>query len=253
MALITVKFLSKVLALPVDVTIAMPDYDWMDNPIPEYPVLYLLHGFAGDHSDFLRFTSIERYAWQKNVIVVMPSGYNSAYTDMRYGEDYFTYISAELPKYLSNVLSIPDNPQHTYVCGVSMGGYGAFKWGMTYPDRFNGIISLSGSLHVEDRLLGRSRNVGRQLNGMYGDPPIIDSSTQDVFTMFDSNIKSGKRIPNLFFACAEDDKEYLRNATHDMFELAKKNGIDAVYIKGFGGHGYNYWDPILPQVLDFCK
>ena len=56
----------------------------------KYQTLYLLHGFTGDHLTYLRTSKIERYADEHQIMVVMPSVYNSAYTDMKYGLDYFS-------------------------------------------------------------------------------------------------------------------------------------------------------------------
>ena len=38
-----------------------------------YPVLYLLHGLSDDHTIWMRRTSIERYAAQYELIIVMPT------------------------------------------------------------------------------------------------------------------------------------------------------------------------------------
>ncbi len=38
-----------------------------------YQTLYLFHGAYGDYSDWMRFTSIERYAQKHKIAVVMPS------------------------------------------------------------------------------------------------------------------------------------------------------------------------------------
>ena len=45
------------------------------------PVLWLLHGTFGDSTDWIRKTSIERYAVERNLIVVMPSALNSNYSN----------------------------------------------------------------------------------------------------------------------------------------------------------------------------
>ena len=58
----------------------------------KYKCLYLLHGLSDDHTIWLRRTSIERYAQEYGICVVMPFGGRSFYTDMQYGEKYYTYI-----------------------------------------------------------------------------------------------------------------------------------------------------------------
>lgn len=47
-----------------------------------FPVLYLLHGLSDDHSFWCRMTSIERYASEAGLAVVMPAVNRSFYTDM---------------------------------------------------------------------------------------------------------------------------------------------------------------------------
>lgn len=55
------------------------------------PVLFLLHGLLDDHSIWLRRTSIERYAEDLNVAIVMPSGGRSFYTNMAHGYRYWKF------------------------------------------------------------------------------------------------------------------------------------------------------------------
>lgn len=85
--------------MQVDVSILLPEKERMEDveqgkrerlsEKQKYQTLYLLHGFTGDHLTYLRTSKIERYADEHQIMVVMPSVYNSAYTDMKYGLDYF--------------------------------------------------------------------------------------------------------------------------------------------------------------------
>ena len=60
------------------------------------PVWRLFHGATDDHTMWQRNTSIERYAVEKGLAVVMPSVQISMYTNMVYGGKYFDYIAKEL-------------------------------------------------------------------------------------------------------------------------------------------------------------
>ena len=51
----------------------------------EFPVLYLLHGKTDDHSIWQRRTTVERYASDQNLAIVMPETHLGAYTDQKYG------------------------------------------------------------------------------------------------------------------------------------------------------------------------
>jgi putative tributyrin esterase len=96
MAFMEIHFTSKVLDLSVSVNVLVPD-DIKEGE--KLKVLYLLHGYMGNHTDWVRYTSIERYLWNHRMIVIMPSAMNSYYADMAYGMP-FSHIS------LKNFLSI---------------------------------------------------------------------------------------------------------------------------------------------------
>ena len=125
--------------------------------LPEYPAqpqntLILLHGLSGACDTWNRRTSIERYAQKHNLAVIMPEVQRSWYTDMVYGLPYFTFITDELPRLAANTLRVPVDPAHLYVGGLSMGGYGALKCVLTYPERYAGCISLSARCSVQNKL-----------------------------------------------------------------------------------------------------
>jgi len=50
-----------------------------------------------DHTIGCRRTSIERYAEEAGLAVVMPNAHRSFYCDMAYGGAYWTFLSEELP------------------------------------------------------------------------------------------------------------------------------------------------------------
>src|SRR3712207_5935441 len=91
------------------------------------PVLYLLHGLTDDDTAWTRYTSIERYAAAKGLAVVMPQVHRSFYADERYGLKFWTFLSEELPAVVSSLFRVSTRREDTFVAGLSMGGYGAFK------------------------------------------------------------------------------------------------------------------------------
>ncbi len=252
MAYFHINHMSTTLKMLTNVVVILPDYDAMGKRPEPFPVLYLLHGFGHDCFGWLHSTSVARYAAENGIAVVMPSGYNSAYTDMHFGQNYFTYIAQELPAFLQGSLPITADPEKTFVCGNSMGGYGAMKCALTYPERYGAVISLSGSLHAEDRILGRSANSGNQCEGIYGCPPVIDPETQDLFYMLRKLHQQGRPLPRIRLYCARDDKEYLYRASAEFHELAKSLGVPTSFADGTGGHTFRYWDPLLPQIMQWC-
>ena len=150
MALIELKFYSQMLGMQTEAYIIIPQ-KFTSGEIgiegksdsKEYKCLYLLHGLSDDHSIWLRRTSIERYAAEYGICVVMPCGARSFYTDMKYGMKYFSYITEELPCVVSEFLKVSNKREDTYIAGISMGGYGALKAALKKPEVFCACGGLS--------------------------------------------------------------------------------------------------------------
>ena len=96
MAFLECRFFSETLRMSVSVNVLLPQQTSGQIGLTgvaeagEAPVLYLLHGLSDDESIWMRRTSIERYAAQYGLAVVMPDGGRSFYTDMFHGGRYWT-------------------------------------------------------------------------------------------------------------------------------------------------------------------
>ena len=158
----------------------------------KYPVLYLLHGMTDNQTIWTRNTSIERYAAEHGIAVVMPNAHLGWYTDMQYGFDYFTFFSEELPTLCERFFPcISNDPKDRFVTGNSMGGYGAFKLGLTCPEKFAAIGGVAGSYHAEYRYQGKVNTVSTLCEALYGDPPAITPEVHDVFTLLKNRKEEG--------------------------------------------------------------
>ena len=93
--------------------------------------LILLHGLTDSASVWWRRTSIERYAEIYDIAVIMPEVYKSYYQDMKHGENFFTYISEELPVLCETLFHVAVDPDNLMIAGLSMGGYGALRCALT--------------------------------------------------------------------------------------------------------------------------
>src|SRR5262245_553946 len=76
----TVKFQSKLVNATLPYNVILPaDYD--SSLVTRYPVLYLLHGLTGHYTDWISRTNLADYVASYRMIVVMPEGNDSWYTD----------------------------------------------------------------------------------------------------------------------------------------------------------------------------
>ena len=96
----------------------------------ETPVLYLLHGLSDDDTIWLRRTSIERYVAPLGLAVVMPQVDRSFYPTRPTAADTGRSCRRNCPRWCAASSGSPGGREDTFVAGLSMGGYGAFKWAL---------------------------------------------------------------------------------------------------------------------------
>src|SRR5262247_490501 len=175
MALMHCHFFSQVLGLMSTMSVILPDplptetRATLASQRPRYPTLYLLHGMSDDHTVWQRRTSIERYVAGRNLAVVMPAVHRSFYTDSLTGQRYWTFISEELPALARHFFPLSTRRAETYVAGLSMGGYGAFKLALTYPERYAAAASLSGALDVVALAQAAAETGAAEMKHIFGD------------------------------------------------------------------------------------
>ncbi|MBQ6524055.1 MAG: hypothetical protein IJI12_05285, partial [Atopobiaceae bacterium] len=157
MALIQMNYLSNALLRTVPVNVILPvdkvssktrDYEAQTKP---FKTLYLLHGMFGNYTDWCANTRVQRWAEEKNLAVVMPSGDNMYYVNSLIPfNDYGTFIGEELPRIMRAAFPLSDRREDTFIAGLSMGGFGAIRNGFKYADTFSHIAALSSAITVLD-------------------------------------------------------------------------------------------------------
>ncbi|WP_307592388.1 alpha/beta hydrolase [Paenibacillus wynnii] len=251
MAFIQCQFYSETLSLSIGINVFIPQYSAIQvSGTGKLPVLYLLHGLSADHTDWMRHSFIERYAEEKGIAVVMPSVGRSYYTDMKYGSDYFTFLSDELPTVVRALFPISDRREDTFVAGMSMGGYGAFKLGLTFPERYAAAASLSGGLDTVSRMSGPNNLQPRELTAIFGEVSDIKGSSNDLFYLLERLKEYDGNIPMFYQCCGTEDFLYADNQTFRKHAL-DSGIIEVTYSDGQGEHNWEYWDPKIKDVIDW--
>ena len=223
----------------------------------KYQTLYLLHGSYGDYLDWSRFTGIERYAQDKVLAVVMPSGENSGYVNMAFGEAYETYLTKELPEFMEKMFPVAKKRENTFIGGLSMGGYGAFHCALKCPERYGCAVSLSGALDMQMLQNSRVPHItNMSLNyrkAVYKDFNKIRGSDADIFYLLEEAVKGRKDLPKLYMACGQED--FIFEENENFYNKAEKLSVSVEYIRDHGIHEWDYWDVHIRMALDWlpCK
>jgi putative tributyrin esterase len=251
MALIQCDFYSEALGLSTSMTVILPQQTYtqigMTGQVTaaKHPTLYLLHGLSDDHTIWLRRTSIERYAADLGLAVVMPAVHRSFYQDMANGLNYWTFVSEELPAIAQSFFPLSQQREDNYVAGLSMGGYGAFKLALNHPERFAAAASLSGALVIEgifDRYIKDSKLI-------FEDKSRIAGSSSDLFAVSERLAHSDQPKPLLYQYCGTEDFMYEENIK--FRNHAQALGLPLTYIEAPGDHRWSYWDEYIQHVLQW--
>ncbi|WP_433066498.1 alpha/beta hydrolase [Dactylosporangium sp. CS-033363] len=238
MARIRCDFSSDALGVATSMTVLVPD---STTPLP---VLYLLHGLSDDDTAWTRFTSLERYAAELGLAIVMPQVERSFYTDEVWGRPYWTFVAEELPRKTRGLFRITDDPAQTFVAGLSMGGYGAFKLALRHPDRFGAAASLSGVLDLPTRARELfTAGDPRMWERIFGDPPAIAGTDNDLLHL----LESVPNPPPLFAACGTEDPLYPGNVK--FRDACTRLGIPLKAEFSPGAHDWAFWDAKIREVL----
>jgi putative tributyrin esterase len=245
MALFHSEFFSNVLGLSTGMTVVLPN-NGQAGPLG-FPTMYLLHGLSDDHTIWLRRTSIERYAEEYGIAVVMPNGHRSFYTDMKNGFPYWKFISEEVPALARAWFPLSAAREDNFAAGLSMGGYGAFKLAMRRPDLFAAGASLSGALDMVNRWEPDESHPDAEYRRIFGSVEELRGSENDLMHVAGKLAASGGLKPKLFQSCGTEDFLYQNNL--DFRDHALKLGLDLVYEEAPGGHDWAYWDTHIQRVL----
>ena len=220
----------------------------------KYQTLYLLHGSYGDCMDWSLFANAERYAQEHCLAVVMPSAENSSYVDMQYGEDYLTYITRELPAFLSTLVPLSEKREDTFIAGLSMGGGGTFRAAFARPELYGAAASLSGGL---DKALSKTSSEAHSVKmpknyrqACFGDSAVpTPGGKDDLRAALKACVDEGKTLPRLYHVIGEDD--FLREGGEAFLAYAKSLGVEIEYKLHPGVHNWDFWDTYLKEVLEW--
>lgn len=244
MSINTVSYFSKTLQKITNTTVIIPDTEELSTS--KFPVMWLLHGLGGDNSVWVRRTKIEEYANEYKLAVVMPDVQRSFYTDMSFGGNYWSYLTDELYNKMYCTFSISSLKQQNFVCGASMGGYGALKWALTHPEKFAAVAAMSPVLDLKDF---RSRHLlpKKEFLGIFSDQNLSDGPISIKWLL--SQYSSKSRSPLSVFT-SSGTHDFLLNQNKSFVPLFQKEFQENYkWSTGEGAHDWNLWRPQLHEIM----
>jgi putative tributyrin esterase len=243
MAFCELKYFSKALNKATAADIILPEND-RKGP---FATFYLLHGLSDDHTIWQRRTSIERYVQDLPLIVVMPDSGRGFYCDAREGMAWETAIVRDLVSYIDTMFHTKATRASRCIGGLSMGGYGAVKLALKFPDLFCSAVSHSGAVaFAHNPLNPRPDNPwDTEMARIVGENPV--GGPDDAFALA-AKLDPAQR-PALRIDCGVDD--FLLPSNRDFHAHLEAIGYPHEYVEFPGAHNWAYWDQHVQEAIAF--
>lgn len=224
-----------------------PSYN---DSLRRFPTLYLLHGLTGNYRDWESRTNVFRYSRAHDVLIVMPDGEDSWYTDSQGtpAAKFESYIARDLVADVDRTYRTIGTRHGRAIAGLSMGGYGAMKFGLKYPNLFMFAGSFSGALGAGNAAFtgGRNEKLAKELLTIYGPPGSQTRTDNDLLLVLEkANVAA---LPFIYLDCGSDDG--LLESNRAFVAALQKKKARYEYREAPGAHTWDYWDRQVAQVLD---
>lgn len=216
------------------------------NEKKEFPVVYLLHGYSGNYSDWItKVPSIQQLADRYEFIIVCPDGgFSSWYLDSPIDPNfrYETYMVKELMPFIDQKYKTIRSREGRAISGLSMGGHGALYLAFKHQDLFGAVGSMSGGVDI--RPFPMNWDLPKRLGSMSEHADLWEQNTvTNLLYLLTPNMLS------IIIDCGTADFFYTVNE-----QLHKKmidRNIAHDYISRPGAHNWEYWSNSVAYQLLF--
>ena len=243
------EFLSEAVPRPLPYSILLPHgFETASTP---YPVLYLLHGAFGHHTDWPTLSRLAAHAAGLPLVIVCPEGENSCYLNGANGERWEDCIARDLPAHIETTFPVRTDRGGRAIAGLSMGGFGAFNLGMRHPERYAAISTHSGAFLMYR--YARWMDADPQFAAILGSD---DSSVQQEYNpeyVIEQAVRAHgvDALPALAMDTGTADSADLVASNRQLHATLTRLGVTHLYRELPGAHTWDYWDREVPFTLKF--
>ena len=237
-------------AEPSYYTVYLPDgYDTDERA---YPVIYLLHGYGGQDTDWVRYGDAA-YITDRliatnaipPVILVMPDGQNSWYVN---SPEYGQYEEAFL-RLIEHVdatyRTIPERTSRA-IGGLSMGGYGTARCAIKYPEMCAAAAVMSGA--VFPTIPEDAEGI---LSEVFGDPLDTARYQRELPETLLRSWTPDTLRPRFYVTVGDDDTLTPYTLSVQLHRALVEAGAQAQLRVTNGSHAWQVWEEALDDTLRF--
>lgn len=211
-----------------------------------YPVVYLLHSYSQNQTQWLRdVPKLLKSADKLNIILVCPDGgYNSWYFDSPIDSSirYESFITKDLITFIDSHYNTIKNKKGRAIGGCSMGGHGSLFLGIRHTDLFGAAGSIAGG--VDFRQFPNNWDIKKSLGTIKEHPENWENYT--VINLVDSSLRGKLKI---ILDCGTYD--IFLPANRNLHQKLLSNKIEHKYRIRPGGHNNKFWRSTINNQLEF--
>lgn len=221
-----------------------------------YPTVYLLHGYNGKYTDWVKQTELIRYASKYRFILITPDAKNSWYSNSKTKPNaaYEDYIINDLITYVDNKYRTIQTKNGRAIVGLSMGGYGAAKFGLKHDSLFFFAGCLSPAIHapfgLEDSAIiaRRSKESIQTIRDIFGATRSSYWDENDVFKLVQKVDPTS--APFFYLSVgSQDGLPEILELTYKFAVTLRKHSIVFELHETPGAHNWQFWNKEIEIVL----
>lgn len=248
---------------PARVLVQLPP-SYADAPNRRYPVFYFLHdGFGNEESLSRRGIAARLDAEMAagrlpEMIIVSPRGVGTWFADSDDGTVmYGAFLASTLVPFVDDAFRTLPRRSARAVGGISMGGYGAIRWGLRSPELFSAAAGLSAAVQQLSR---RSHEilpflVRPAFRRVFGESTATSPwQRHDLAAILLDDPGLAGRAPELLLRCGTEDKYLLSDVGSFFHKLVLALGGRSELVLEAGGHDWAYWRSVfVPFAADVAR
>lgn len=228
------------------------------NKSKTYSAVYLLHGLTGHYDNWTSKTKLTELSREHQFILIFPEGNNGWYSDSETvaNDKYESYIVQELIPEVEKKFRAKSGRENRAIAGLSMGGYGALKFGIKYPEKFAVVGSFSGALRAaewtEKELGSFGGVILKSIMDVYGKADSTTRKENDIFQIVKTKSTDElKTLPFIYLDCGTED--FLILQSQDFSKLLFEKKIPHEFRQLPGKHDWVFWNSQVEEFLDLSE
>jgi enterochelin esterase-like enzyme len=227
--------------------------DGYERSTLRYPVLYLLHGHGGGLYDWVNLGHIQQtvdaliaHGDIPPTIIVMPDAGSTWYVDRK--EKMETAVIHDLVGDAEHTFHAIGARDGRLVAGLSMGGYGALRFALKYPEMFASAALLSPAIYDPEP----PQTSGARKAGVFGAPDFDSQVWKDLNypALWDAFLAKKIAVP-MYINSGDDDSLFIEAEATRLYSLLRKNGQPAQLRIVDGAHDWQVWESTVGDALQY--